>query len=567
MNDLISQINTQLDIVDIVSEYVPLAKKGKNFWGVCPFHQDSNPSMSVSSEKQIYKCFSCGASGGIINFVADIKKISFNKALAELAEKIGVKFEDNQKPKYSEEQQKMIAAFADATMYMQYLLNTPDSQKALDYAIGRNMTPRIIERFKIGYSAQSGLKEFLVKKGHDEAILINASLVNQRMNDFFQDRLMFPIANEHGDVIGFSARALNGEQAKYINSSESIVFHKSAILYNFANAQDVAIRNKEIYICEGQMDVIALDKAGLSNAVAVMGTALTKEHLRLIKDMHVILNFDSDQAGNNATLKSIKLLLDNKFKVSVVKNEQAKDADDIFNNLGQEKLVDILETHITGLEWVYQKHLEKFGIDSPEQVEGLVKSFSKYLLNVSLVEKDFYAAKMSKDLPLAIQTISSLLNIGQGRPLDNFPFYRQVQKAQVQEIPKFEKKNYSYALIRSVITKPMLVNAFIQKIDQINFIDRQLIEIGKYLVAVQRDASGLKPSPEMANKVSEILKEDAYVAANPEEFEDLIKKVNNEFYDHYINEYKVKLKIELDEDKKSEYLSAIMELKRKKGDK
>lgn len=306
--------------------------------------------MSVSPEKQIYKCFSCGASGGIVNFVADFKKISFNKALAELAEKIGIKVEDNQKPKYDENQQKLIAAFSDATLYMQYMLNTPEAAKALEYAQTRGMTPRILERFKIGYAAPSGLKEFLIKKGHDEATLINASLLNQKMNDFFKDRLIFPISNEHGDVVGFSARTLNNEQAKYINSSESIVFHKSSILYNFTNAQDLAIRNREIYICEGQMDVIALDKAGFSNAVAIMGTALTKDHLALIKDMHVILNFDSDSAGQNATLKSVKLLLENRFKVSVVVNEFGKDADEIFNNQGSEKLAEVLQSQISGLE-------------------------------------------------------------------------------------------------------------------------------------------------------------------------------------------------------------------------
>lgn len=181
-----------------------------------------------------------------------------------------------------------------------------------------------------------------------------------------------------------------------------------------------------------------------------------------------------------------------------------------------------------------------------------------------MIEKDFYVAKLAKDLPLSIDTIRSVLNIKNAqstyRPQYERPVFQEVKPEPV----KTKKNNYSYALIRS-LSKPLMINAFIQRMDEINFIDRQLIEIGKYLVSVQNGSVKEKPSKELALKVNEILKEDSYAAETVEEFDDLVKKVNNEFYDHYINEYKVKLKNETDDEKKNEYLLAIVELKHKKG--
>lgn len=559
MNDLINQINNKLDIVEIVSEYVPLSKKGKNFWGVCPFHGDSNPSMSVSPEKQIYKCFSCGASGGIVNFYADIKKISFNKALVELGAKIGVTVEDASIHKYLPQQQKLINIFADATTYMQYMLSSEEGEVASKYVEMRGLSTRLIERFKIGYAPEKGLKEFLIKKGHDEADLINASLVNSMGNDFFHGRLIFPISNQHGDVVGFSARTLKNEEAKYINSSESNVFHKSSIFYNFTNAQDVAMRNKEIIVCEGQMDVIALDKSGISNAVAVMGTALTKEHLKMINGLSVVLNFDSDNAGITATLKSIKLLLENKFKVSVVINELGKDIDEISQTLGTEKVNELMQVRETALEWVYKKIKSIYSVDNPENIENFVKNFVKYTINSSDIEKDFYINKISKDFGISIETIKKLF----GTKTYYGPKVYAPKEVQPTIEVKTPKVNYSFALIRSMLKKPMYIDLFIDRMNEVHFLDKQLMEISKYLVAYRKNEATTS-KPELSKKVNEIMEVDQLVATSETEFTDMIKKVNNDFFDFYINEYKVKLKNESNDDLKNNYLELLADLKKKK---
>lgn len=560
MNDLINQINNKLDIVEIVSEYVPLSKKGKNFWGVCPFHGDSNPSMSVSPEKQIYKCFSCGASGGIVNFYADIKKISFNKALVELGAKIGVIVEDVSTHKYTPQQQKLINIFSDATSYMQYMLTSEEGTIASQYVEKRGLTNRLIERFKIGYAPEKGLKEFLIKKGHDEADLINASLVNSMGNDFFHGRLIFPISNQFGDVVGFSARTLKNEDAKYINSSESSVFHKSSIFYNFTNAQDVAARNKEIFICEGQMDVIALDKSGISNAVAVMGTALTSDHIKLLQGLNIVLNFDSDNAGISATLKSIKLLLENKFKVNVVINELGKDIDEILQTQGSEKVNEIMNVRESALEWVYKRIKSVYSMDNPENIENFVKSFVKYTTTSTDVEKDFYINKISKDFGISNETIKKFFGFK-----NTYSSQQYIKKEYVPVIEnnKTPKTNYSFALIRSMVKKPMLIDLFIEKNHDVHFLDKQLKEISDYLVSYRKNQpTAAKPS--LSKKVSEIMEVDQLIANDEFEFTDMIKKVNNDFYDFYINEYKVKLKNESDDDLKNNYLEHLADLKKKK---
>lgn len=559
MTSVIDQIKNQINIVDIVSEYLDLHKKGRNYWGICPFHEDTNPSMSVSPEKQMFKCFVCGQGGSVINFVSEIEKITFGKALAKLGNKVGIEVQSSfeEKPKYNEKQQKLINALNDANDFFQYSLTAEEGIKALAYADERSLDPSVREKFKIGYAPNSGLIDFLKKKGHDEAVIMNAALMTQNGHDFYRNRLMYAISNRFGDVVAFSGRLLDGEGPKYINSIDSLVFNKSNLLYNLNNALDVIKKEKEVFILEGFMDVIAIDKVGHRNAVAIMGTALTEAHIKQLRDVHVTLMLDSDQAGINASLKSIKLLLKYKLPVSVIYNKEGKDADEILTSKGKEVLKGIIKNKIPALKFVYAVTKKINSADSPEGINDLVKEFSKYLAYASDLEKDFYVNKISKEFGISIEVISSMI-----------PSYtvKKLKLPDEQENTlEIKVQNHSYILIRSMLEKPMLIETL--KKNPAHFNDAMLLGIAKYLVAL-KDKRNYKINPETKAMIKLIIKETDGIPKNNipnthEEFNDLINIVNNNANNELKSSVGVKLS-KAESKEKVNFLEQLVEIERKK---
>lgn len=568
-DSVIDNVLQQVNIVEVVGEYLDLQKKGRNFWGICPFHQDSNPSMSVSPDKHIYKCFVCGAGGNVINFVADYEKISFGKALVKLANRVGIEVENNfdPKPTYNEVQGQIIKALNDANDYYQYCLSTPEGDFALKYAEARGLNAKIREEFKIGYAPAEGLIDFLIKKGHDKSVLINASLMTDNGTPFLKDRLTFGLTNEFGDIIGFSGRLLKGEGPKYINSGESLVFDKSSVLYNYNNARDLISREKEIYINEGFMDVIAMTKAGFKNSVAIMGTALTKNHIKKLKDVKVNLMLDSDEAGINATLKSIALLMTNNIATYVVVNENGKDPDEVVANEGIEVLKQITSHKVPALQFVYEVIKKRNKLESPEDIQTFVREFSKFLSIANSLEKDFYASKISKEFNLSNETVQAFIpsfnkyEVTLPKPkASNDNGY--VTKKETEKF-EFKKINYSYVLIRSILNKPQLREVIIKDKHNVQFADLMLINLWRY---IQDVASGkeIKPTELQKQKVKEILAENSTVVETKEEFLDLINIVNNETKNIQANTVNVKLKKANSTDEEIEYLNQLRKLKQRK---
>jgi len=431
MADVIQEVKNKVDIVDIVSEYISLSKKGKNFWGICPFHEDTNPSMSISPEKQLFKCFVCGTAGGPIKFLSLIKKVSYATALEELANKVGVEFKSRKRERiYSERELRLFEINKDAMNFFQYSLSLPEGENALKYIKSRGLSQEVIETFSIGYAPKSGLKDFLIKKGHDEADLINLSLINTQGKDFFWDRLIFTIKDEDNNIIGFSGRDLsNKAQAKYINSGESEIFKKSKVIYNFNQVKNFLNKDKLIYINEGFMDVIAMHRAGLRNSVALMGTSLTKEHIKVLSKFKIRLFLDSDKAGINATIKSVRILLENKINVEVVVNKTTLDPDEILSKNSVEELIKIANETISGIEFIFLLHKKQFGNNDISKVKKFIQSFSKYLKNLDLTERSFYINKASEYLSVDKDVFSF-----KTKKTDNYE-YRQ-------EVPKeFQKPN------------------------------------------------------------------------------------------------------------------------------
>ena len=547
MASIIDEIKNQVDIIDVVQEYVDLSKKGRNYWGVCPFHDDSNPSMSVSPEKQMYNCFSCGKAGGIFKFVQDIEKISFKEAMKKLGSRVGIEVNLNDEvARYTEIQDKLISALKDAMDYYQLSIDTQEGEHALKYAEERGLSALIRERFNIGYAPKNRLVNFLVnKKGHDESILINASLMNSMGNDFFQDRLIFGISNEWGDIVALSGRTLNNEQAKYINSSESLIFKKSQTLYNWHNAKSEASRKKEVIVVEGFMDVIALYKAGYENVVAIMGTALTKENISKISDLEVTLMLDSDGAGISATIKSIKLLLENNIKVSVIKNGE-KDPDEIFKSEGKEGIEKTISNKITALEYIYDIHKLKYSVDSSSEVQEFVESFKKYLMNGTDIEKDFFANKIEKELGISKDvSLHGIKNekkkewVSREEWIANRESNKNIKKVEKTNSDDINFNKHSYTLIRSLLNSRVLSEYYETRRHDVNFIDKVLITLSSYIVKAQKGE--VKIPMEYKQYIEDNIKLDGEKVTTPEELDDLINTINFTYKRYVRKQNNVKL--------------------------
>ena len=522
MADVIKEVQNKVDIVDIVSEHVSLSKKGKNFWGLCPFHEDTNPSMSVSPEKQMFKCFVCGTAGGPIKFVSLIKNQPYVLALEELANKVGVDFKSKKNVKtYSEKQLRLFEINKEAMNFFQYSLSIEVGDKALEYVKSRGLSQEIIDNFSIGYAPSSGLKDFLIKKGYDEADLINLSLINSSGNDFFKDRLIFTIKDEDNNIVGFSGRDLsNKAQAKYINSSESEIFKKSTIIYNFSQVKNFLNKDKIIYINEGFMDVIAMSRAGIKNSVAIMGTSLTKEHLKTLSNFKIRLFLDSDKAGINATIKSIKILLENKISVEVVQNNTALDPDEILDKKGVEELIKISNNLISGIEFIFNMHKKQYGNTNIANVKKFVKTFKKYLILLDPIEQSFYIKKACKYLSIDEKSFSiprnkNISSVTQ-QLQDNNKLLDTTKIKKPFKIDSIDDKhNWSYVVILSMLKKAEFRKVYKEK-EKLLSIDNIITRIADY-IANATNKSG-RPTKEMIDKMQEIKKVE-FPVETIEEFE------------------------------------------------
>lgn len=432
--EVIEQIRSSADIVDIVGEYVQLTKRGRNWFGLCPFHGESTPSFSVTSDKQIFHCFGCGAGGNVITFLMDIENLSFQEALSRLGQRTGHEIEvsapSNGAPAPSQADNRLIAMheFA-ADMYHHILLHTEEGQAALDYLENRGFSHEMIEKYRIGWSLPEWnyMSAALQKKGYTEEELTSSGLAIAREQgdgyfDRFRGRIMFPIMNETGKAIAFSGRIMENtkQEAKYMNSPESPIFQKSQVLYNFHLARGSIRKNRKIVLFEGFMDVIAAGKAGVDNALATMGTSLTAQHIRVMKRFaqEVVICFDGDDAGWEAAKRAAIALNQEKFKVEVAVLPGKMDPDDYVRENGSEAF--------------------------KEQIIGKPHAFIAFAMMHARRHKNF---QYENDLLQYIQEVLQLL-AGRSTPLERDLYIGQLagetglsQEAILQHYRKLENKS------------------------------------------------------------------------------------------------------------------------------
>lgn len=349
----VNLIRKEADIVDVIGSYINLVPKGKNYFGVCPFHNDHSPSLSVSPDKQIYRCFTCLASGNVITFVQNYENLSFVEAVKKVADKIGHHLDvDTKQTRVNHKYYEMMDL---SNKIFINNMNSSLGKEAKDYLINeRKLTEDIIKEFNIGLALKDNkLNKVLTSKGYSEKEILDMSLgvkSDNELIDMFRNRITFPITSDKGEIIAYSARIFHNEDAsKYINSKESIIFKKGSIFYNYDKCRLEALKTKTVIIVEGQMDAIRVYSSGIKNVIATMGTALTSEHIKLLKRLNskVILMMDNDDAGEKSTLSNGEALIKEGIDVSVVRLSGEKDPDSYIIKNGVESFTNLIKNAIT----------------------------------------------------------------------------------------------------------------------------------------------------------------------------------------------------------------------------
>ncbi len=329
-SDLLEEIRNHCDIVNIISEYVHLKPAGKGFRGLCPFHEEKTPSFMVSPEKQLFHCFGCGEGGNVYNFIMKYEKVSFFEAVKMLAKKSGVSLPANEEKEnilYRKKERLSKLNNLVANYYREGLFRTPQGEKILNYLKKRGINDSTIEKYKLGYASAGWdvLTDFLNKKGYSYEDLIKVGLIKKsktegKFLDYFRNRIIFPIFDLQGRIIGFGGRVLDDSLPKYINSPETLIYNKGSNLYSLNFAKEDIRKNNSAIIVEGYTDVLITQQYGFNNVVASLGTALTIKQIELIKRFTdtVLIAYDADSAGNMATLRSLDLLVKSGLEVKVI---------------------------------------------------------------------------------------------------------------------------------------------------------------------------------------------------------------------------------------------------------
>ena len=404
----IEEIRNAANVVDIISEYVPLRKRGKNYIGLCPFHSEKTPSFTVSDDKQIFHCFGCHAGGNVFKFIMDYKKISFIESIQELAEQLGVtlEYDEGVSAEKQSEQEELYDINTEAARYFSNnLLNDPEGEIARQYFQNRNIKPQILRAFGLGYALNGweNLINYLKQKNIDLEKALQLGLIGRnsdgRLHDKLAGRIIFPIFSPNGRVVAFAGRILgkDAKGAKYINSPESIIYVKGRILYGLSHAKDEIRRLNKAILVEGYMDLISLYQSGIKNVVAVSGTALTDDQAQLLSryTKNVVLIFDADAAGIKASMRSIEILLKKDFDIKIASLPKGEDPDSYVQKFGKNEFEEIIKSAENFLEYQTEYYENQGMFNDPtttvEAIRDLVKP-------VALIEDELKRTVLIKNI-------------------------------------------------------------------------------------------------------------------------------------------------------------------------
>ena len=414
-NDLANTIRNKVDIVDVIGERIPLVARGKNFFGVCPFHDDTNPSMCVSREKQIYTCFSCHATGNVYTFLMNYEHIDFREALKYLGDKVGVDTGSVRVTKKTTKYDKLYEAYNLSLKYFQNNLNSGIGKTAKEYLKNRSIDDKIIKEFEVGLSLENrdDLTKLLMSKEYD-LVTLNKIGLSSDDHDIYNDRIMFPLYDVNGRVVGFSGRIYkdNG-QNKYLNTKETEIFKKGEMLYHYHIAREECREKKSVIVMEGFMDVIRASTIGIKNTVALMGTALTKEQIALLKRLsnNIILCLDGDSPGQKATIAIGDHLLEQGLEVKVITLPDPDDPDTYILNNGKDKFLGLVENALNFSDFKMQKMKEAVDFRSEEETSAYINNVIKETAKIDdAIRREVILKRVAKEFDIGYNTLEMRLS-------------------------------------------------------------------------------------------------------------------------------------------------------------
>lgn len=419
--ELIEEVRTKNDIVDVISGYVRIQKKGSNYFGLCPFHNERSPSFSVSPSKQIYYCFGCGAGGNVITFLMEYENATFQEAVKQLADKAGIdlpEMEYNEEARQKESRRsRLLEINKEAARYYYYMLRNPRGRVGLQYLSGRQLTEETMKKFGLGYAdgAGSDLTAYLRSKGYADELLQESGLIafdeRRGIHDKFWNRVMFPIQDGNHRVIGFGGRVMGDAKPKYLNSPETMIFDKSRNLYglNFARSS----RKGNIILCEGYMDVIAMHQAGFTQAVASLGTAFTTGQASLLRRYteDVLLAYDSDGAGVNAAMRAIGILKESGLRGRVIDMKPYKDPDEFMKNLGAAAFQERIEQAQNSFFFELSVLERDYQMEDPESRTAFHREIAKKLCGFEEeIERENYIESVAQKYHIGFENLRKLVS-------------------------------------------------------------------------------------------------------------------------------------------------------------
>lgn len=565
-NEMINEIRNKVDIVEIISNYIPLTQRGKNYFGVCPFHDDHSPSMSVSKEKQIFTCFSCGATGNVFTFVADYEHIGFYDAVRMLGNKVGYNLGNSKITKNKNDEAYNIYKLS--TKFYQNNLNTNLGKNAMEYLEKRKIDKETIKKFQIGLSIPKlSLTDYLLNKQINLKKLVELGISNDNGTDLFVNRIMFPLYDLEGNIVAFSGRIYNTKDAsKYINTKETSIFKKGTILYNYHNAKEMLKKNDSIIVMEGFMDVIRANTIGITNCVATMGTALTKQNATLLKKManNIILCFDGDKAGEEATTNAINILKEIDVNPKVVRLEEELDPDEYILKYGADKFKTKIANPHNSIDFLMDIHKSDKNL---ADIEDISKYIDESIKDLSSVEDDVL-------VELTINKLSGEFNISYDILKNKYLNLKNNAKKQNKEIISVNKpklNQYDKAartLVFYMLKDEKIINMVEKKITffqdpNIRALSNEIISyyhkynslnIADFISYISSKEEEIK----LFNEIMTLKLKDTYVE---EEIEDYIKVINSYPLKNKVNELSKKIKDEKDPIKQASILSEILSLK------
>lgn len=572
--ETISDIQKRVNIVDVISKYLPITKRGKNYFAICPFHDDHNPSMSISEEKQIYTCFVCGASGNVFTFVQNYEKISFTSAVKKVASFIGInidikddyKAQDDNLIKYD----KYYNMFSLATKLYQNNIRTVYGKEAKKYLHNRSIDDDIIKEFNIGLSLNDNeLSKLLESKGYMKEDMVDIGLCGIKDNytyDIFRGRIMFPLEDSGGKVIGFSGRIYNtSSDNKYVNSKESVIFKKGNLLYNYKRASEYAREKDYVIVVEGFMDVIRLYTIGIKNVVATMGTAITSYHAKLIRRLskNIILCFDGDKAGAKATKSALKELEKIDLVPKIIRLEDDLDPDDYIIKKGKESFITHLNNPMTSLAFKLESDKKDIDFNDYNDISKYISSIASELEKIDdKVVLELTLKKVSKETNVDVETIRSLIknNIKEEKKI--------IDKPRILRKNKYEKAE-EY-LVYYMLRDTNVIDIYINKISYLSNkvlgrIVNKILEFydKKHYINVTDFTLYLEDDTELINEVLRIDSYDMPSLVNNSVIDDYINTIDDGIIKREIIKTKESIKTEGDIAKKIILLDKLQKLKKK----